>query len=463
MRGEKTKTPGKEFAAQVSDYIPSPRRKKSPEQTAPSSELSSNKSIHEDMGRKPNRSWSPLNRISGLKETPEETGHKPDTKWIQTEHKPRTKEDTNRTQTGHNNIQAKKQFSQTGHKLDTQPDTDSDTNRTQTEHKPDTKPVLTQLVGLQRKVIIFIYRACQIARGRTTDPLALEHVAKSLNIRTGSVKTTFRRLEEKGCLRRLEFKNGRGGWSKYELPDYIFAAVLQLETEHKLDTNWLQTGHKVDTQPDTQPDTTPSSSSSSLDLDLNRLTNTETDQTPGITPNRLPPEWESIEYFSLTKIRFGRGHVAQVAKQGLLAPEQLQESINAFAFDLEVNEKGNEINGQALNYFMGILRKGPYAPSGNYESPEVRQLRIYLEAKKREQKARLDLESELEAIEFDSWVEMLSGEERIRFVPPTDFAKPGSQGHNVQLKQYFREKVWPEQREKVLRADIREMREPSSI
>ncbi len=56
----------------------------------------------------------------------------------------------------------------------------------------------------------------------------------------------------------------------------------------------------------------------------------------------------------------------------------------------------------------------------------------------------MDIESQLETVEFDSWISALSIEERARFVPPSDFAKPGSPGHNVQLKQYFREKVWPE-------------------
>jgi len=100
---------------------------------------------------------------------------------------------------------------------------------------------------------------------------------------------------------------------------------------------------------------------------------------------------------------------------------------------------------------MGILRKGPYAPSANFEPPEIRQMRLYLEAKEREQKIREDLESRLETVEFDEWTAALTFEERTRLVPVTDFAKPGSQGHNAQLKEYFRENVWPERRERVLR------------
>jgi hypothetical protein len=49
----------------------------------------------------------------------------------------------------------------------------------------------------------------------------------------------------------------------------------------------------------------------------------------------------------------------------------------------------------------------------------------------------------LSEILHPSWWARLSTEEKIRLVPPSDFAKPGSPGHNVQLKQYFRENIWP--------------------
>lgn len=452
MRGEKTKAPGKEFAAQVSDYIPSPRRKTKPEQAEPPSRVNSAPDQSARSTKKPDRPWSLSSpSIFVAPETLGETGHKLSTNWTQTGYKLDTEPDTNQSQTGHSDLQEAKRIPTTGHKLDTQPDTLWDTNRTQTEHKLDTDLLFTQLVGLQRKILIFIYRACQIARSRMTDPLALEHVARSLNILTGSVKTTLRRLEEKGCIRRIDFKNGRGGWSKYELPDHVFSAMLQFETEHKLDTKWTQSEHKLGTQPDTQPDTSPPSSSSSLDIDLNKLTNTAVSDLSG----DLPPDWNEIDPSALCPIRFGRPQLVQLIRVGNLTADQVQESINAFAFDLEVNGKGREINGHALNYFMGILRKGPYAPSANYEAPEIRQMRLYLEAKELEKKVRLDLEGRLENAEFEEWIAALTVDERTQVVPTTDFAKPGSQGHNAQLKQYFRENIWPSCRVKALKTQDR--------
>jgi hypothetical protein len=97
---------------------------------------------------------------------------------------------------------------------------------------------------------------------------------------------------------------------------------------------------------------------------------------------------------------------------------------------------------------MGILRKGPYTPPINYENPEDQQQRLYLEAKEQQRKRRQEIEARLETEEFEEWAERLSLEQRAGLVPPKDFAKPGSTAHTVQLREYFRENVWPELKER---------------
>ncbi len=98
-------------------------------------------------------------------------------------------------------------------------------------------------------------------------------------------------------------------------------------------------------------------------------------------PLDLDAAWQKIDCSPLTEIRFGRNQVAQIAREGKFTPDELQDSIYAFAFDLSENGKSKTITGVPLNYFMGILRRGPYAAPSNYESPDVRQKRLYLESK----------------------------------------------------------------------------------
>jgi hypothetical protein len=90
---------------------------------------------------------------------------------------------------------------------------------------------------------------------------------------------------------------------------------------------------------------------------------------------------------------------------------------------------------------MGCLRRGPYAPAENYEAPEVRQRRLYLEAKEKQAKARREIEDKIEALEFEEWVRRLSAEDRAGLVPPTEFARVGSPAHNFELRRYFREQI----------------------
>lgn len=358
---------------------------------------------------------------------------------------PGTNPEQSRNKVGTNKEQRKPRKIETRNKPVSQPGTQPGTKSEQSRKKAGTNHGFLSLVGLQKRIVLFIYDLCRSKGERSTGSVSLEHLADSCRTTPEAARVTARRLIEKKLLHRASYKDGRGGWTDYELPEEVYGALFQSESRNKVGTNPEQSGNKPGTQPGTQPGTT-SSSSSSKDLDLNKLTNTGDAEV-----SVLPPEWSAIDTTPIVAIRFGRSQLVQLHQLGKLTSEQVQESIYAFAFDLEVNAKSREINGAALNYFMGILRKGPYAPPGNYEPPEIRQMRLYMEAKEREQKVRLELENRLEAVEFEEWATDLPSDDKTRFVPPSDFAKPGSPGHNAQLREYFRENVWPERKECVLK------------
>ncbi len=389
--------------------------------------------------------------ILSITEQNQKTGHKSNTNRTQTAHKSDTQPDTNRAQIGHKSNIFSSGQKETGHKSDTQPDTHSDTNRTQTAHKPDTNLRFSSLVGLQREVAIFIYRACQFVRAQVTDPLTLEHISASLKIRIGSAKTTLRRLEEKEILERVEFKAGRGGWSKYRLPESIFREMLQHETGHKLDTNRTQTGHKSDTQPDTQPDTSLSSSSSSIDFENFKTTTTGEPKLFEDGRVQLSPDWSAIDTSPLIEIGFAQTHLIQLAKYSKLSVVEVQDSIYFFAFDLKRNGKGREIKGPPVNFFMGILRKGlPYAAPENYESPEAEARRHYLESKRRIEEQRQAEERELRDLEFAEWRRGVSQEEINVIVPAV--VKHVPRAYESSLEAHFDQNVWPARRARISRS-----------
>jgi predicted transcriptional regulator len=223
----------------------------------------------------------------------------------------------------------------------------------QTDNKVVTKCLFSELVGLQRNIIIFMSHECKNLRARTTDRMTLEHLAKSLNRSTGVVKMTIHRLEKKGFLFRSEFKNGRGGWSRYELPDYVYNDALRSETDNKLVTNWQQTDNKVVTQPITQPITNLSSSSSYL----NKTTTTE-----------LGEDW-NFDISSYARFGFTTSQIKQLASLNVISAAEVEQSLVEFNYDFENNVLPIIKTGK-INFLMGLLRSGHLYVSEGFKSEQ---------------------------------------------------------------------------------------------
>ena len=232
---------------------------------------------------------------------------------------------------------------QTTHKLNTK----LNTQKTQTQHKLHTNYTQTghisALIGAQRKILLFLFEECKKARSRVTEPLSIIHISQALEIPTGSIKTSISRLCEKKFIRINSFKNGRGGWSAYEIPDSAYKEMLQMETQHKLHTNYTQTGHKPNTQPNTQPNTSTSSSSSVLNIK-------ET------TTTRVSDEW-GFDITPYSKFGFTLSQLKQLSSLGVISAADVEQSLIEFNHDL-TNNMLPAIKTGKMNFLMGLLRSG---------------------------------------------------------------------------------------------------------
>lgn len=292
------------------------------------------------------------------------------------------------------------------------------------------------LSGKEAELVQLLFKRCVNAGARQTEKFSSHILCEAMKVSTRRLRNLVERLVKKNILIISSSKRGNGSWRQFTLPN----AVYQDMALNHLDSNSPTKRQQLDSDWTATKTAEPPSSSSLY----YKTTTTESENA-----EKLPPLWDELDISPLIPIRFNRNHLIQLAQLGKLTPQEMQDSIYAFAFDLEVNGKGKEINGSALNYFMGILRKGCYAAPSNYESPEVRQQRLYVETKERERKALEELDARLEVVEFDLWLATVPDNEKVRLVPPLDFTKLGSQGHIVQMKEYFREKVWPERRERM--------------
>lgn len=362
-----------------------------------------------------------------------ETGDKSETNRRQTEDKIDNKPETNRGQTGDKLDIQKTNRGQIGDRTEDKIEDKPRTNRRQTEDKLRTNCSFSSLVGLQRKIVLFIYESCRISINGITQPTSLQHIAERCKTTEKSAKKTIQRLEKVGGILRVEFKIGRAGWTRYSLPENVLQEIVRYETEDKLRTNRGQTEDKLGTELGTKSRT--SSSSSSNDL----IKTTTTNESSFEKNLNNFEDWKKVDLSPLTEVGFSQAHLLQIAKQNLIAPEVVQESIHAFAFDLTKNDKAKSLKKTPLDCFMGILRGGSaYLPPPNYKSPKE----IALEAIIKKQNHIKALEEEAISAAFQNWVSKLTPDEKNRIIPE-ETKKMGVSGlMNQAIRAHFKENVW---------------------
>ena len=323
------------------------------------------------------------------------------------------------------------------------------TNRQQTGNTITTKVPFSSLVGLQRAIIIFIYNECKIARSKTTESLTLEHLSMALKASCGCIKTTIQRLEAKGVVGRVEFKNGRGGWSKYTIPDLLFQELLQYESNNKLVTNWKQTDNVLVYQPTKQPTT-----SSDSNISINTITT-------------LPEDLKQIDCSPLAETGFNESHIIQIHREYIQKPELvlsaeiIQNSIHALAFDLKHNSVVFRQPPAVL--LVSVLKKGkPYSSVTPEKclTPREEAMQEYLLAQEKRNLKILEIESKTKEFSLQEWLSTLSEEEILNFNSQNNVCPPGVPERIFQIsrkkkalscaKDYFDTIIWPQKRKQIL-------------
>ena len=311
----------------------------------------------------------------------------------------------------------------------------------QTEAKVEPILDLSALVGLQKNILLSIYESCRFAGSKITSAIAIENLARSAESTTAAARKAVQRLEEKGFLLRKEFKNGRGGWTKYELPDVIYQQVMFSQTEAKVEPNLGQTRAKLRTE--VEPQVRPEPSSSSSDLYINNKTTTQS------------LAW--IEGINLDAVQ-SAGITQSVLLRccelyPTITPEAVEDLVYRFA-EFMKSPKNRVQN--ARGFFIGLAKQlsEGITPLDHIETSNDRLMREYAE-KLREKKERQE-QFEKEAMEFAfaDWVKELSSEGRAQVVPESQFAKLGSPGHDAMLKKHFRDNVWPDMKTRIERGEL---------
>ena len=355
----------------------------------------------------------------------------PNTNWIQSGSKLDPEVDPKWIQSRSKVDPQNLQKIETGSKVDPKVDPRLDPKWIQSRSKVDPNlPTYTSLVGVQKSIVFLIFSECQKARSKVTNPLTIEHMLNIIKCKKPSIKGGIQRLEHKGFIKRISFKNGRGGWSRYTMPDLLFHELLQYESGVKLDPNWIQSGSKVDPKVDPQVDPSLSSSSSYIN---NKNTTTN--------GNELPEEWRNINLDLLQDIGFSENHLRQLFNFN--TPELVEESIKHFAFGLLNNPKTKQYPNP-INVLMGVLRKGQAWVENNYKSLQEIAQEELVARKKAEAERLVKLEQEIYNAEFKIWESGLSATELKAIEFGTQYLGP----LKARLKACFDKTIWPTKQNK---------------
>ena len=284
------------------------------------------------------------------------------------------------------------------------------------------------LIGLQRTLLLELNAQSERNSHISTGPVHIEKLANQFKITAGTCRTSINRLVEKGFLERDLSKPGKNGFS-------VFKIIHSVRRQIKKD-QITESSQKSYPQDPRDPNNIYNNNIITIDSDI---------------PSRKEEDVDNflisnIDIEPLEDFGFKERHLNQIKKDSGLTDEMIQESIYAYAFDLKENEKDKKIKGgDPLKYFMGILLKGrTYNPPSNYESPQLRSVRLCKERMDHERRKIEKFENEIQAAKFEEWLGGVGEEEIEKAIPEKRYREErDSTIFKSFMKDHFKQKHWP--------------------
>lgn len=306
-------------------------------------------------------------------------------------------------------------------------------NGQQTDSKGIARKKPIELVGNEKLFLDFIFNLCKKNASLETPNLSLEYITFELKLSSKQLaKNIIYRVCQKQVVIKISSKTGRGGWSKFALPNEVYNK-LYCEIDSK------NTSKRIAKRIANKP-------SSSINIYTKNKTTTTLRSVDSIeTPGDSVKAWQEIDFSLLTKIGFKDIHISQLLTKGDLTPEEVQESIYAFAYDIEHNPSLLRIKTTPLNLFLGILKRGcPYFPSKEYDSVIKRQYDKHQKERERRKLQDEQIVDQHRNQTFADWVEKLSLKEKseILDIDIGFMSKMPIQAVKDGLFEYFKLKVY---------------------
>lgn len=295
---------------------------------------------------------------------------------------------------------------------------------------------ISRLSQTQRKILKFLFDSCVANRSDTTPPIQGHQLAELTRTKLEGTRTALKRMMKVGIVQRKEFKDGRGGWTTYRLPKTVYDRILIEEKSINHGSNQVQSWFNHGPQPRPQPRS--EAPSSSRDLLLNNSTTTEAVENSDADASEIF-DFSTVTEFGITSSTVNRCKELYP----LVSNDQLCALIERFGKFMKTPD-GKRVQN-ARGFFISLaeqLSKG-VTPLDHIETREEALMREFVERAKEAKARRELLEKEAFEFAFEEWVETLDSKKRDELVPPNSVIESGSKIQTMQLKEYFRQNVWP--------------------
>ncbi len=289
----------------------------------------------------------------------------------------------------------------------------------------DQKKALLELSKQQDFLINYIYETCSAIGQRETPKIQNHVLLDVLKTTNGGLRTALKKLKQKQVLNIIMSKNGPSGWRIFELPEETYK---HLSGQRNIERALLMRDQSVtraslNASPRALPEL-PSSSS---------YINTTTNYKAGALAKIELTE-------ALTMIGFNQGHIEQLLRDSSLTPEEIQNSLNAFAFDLGFEDVRRKVRSP-IGLIMKLLKNGQaYISEKGYESEEDRIYRELIERADKKNEEKKNLKAKLVEIKFEEWLNDISDDDKRKLAEP--IGEFMGMIHRQELKEYFKREVY---------------------
>ena len=308
------------------------------------------------------------------------------------------------------------------------------------------QPLVVSATGKELKLLLFLHQLCVNNCSLKTTEVETKDLNDFLGINSNRLRNLVLRLSKKKLIK-VVIRNcsKEGAYRIFEFPKEIYDKLLCKAASINFNN-----------QP-SKALATPLAESHVVSSYINTTT------------TFLPEELQQIDFSPLSDIGFDESHIIQICREHKKKPELalsveiIQNSINAFAFDLKHNDVASGFKSSPAVVLTSLLKKGqPYSSKtpDKVLSPREAAMQEYLQAQQKKNLKILEIETQTKDFAQQEWLNSLSEQELSGFnqsneprpdgMPEKIFEISRRKKALAQAKEYFNTIIWPTRQKEIL-------------